>query len=135
MKLIRYEYSASCIVWLIENIDDLAQTRKLIEKIIPEEIEEKYISNRNVCSVLECIMDLVFKKLTREKDFETENSKWIIKWLDSLAKTVIENINPLLTSATDSGDHILILLIEILGGIRTGRHWNRKKLRFVGGIT
>ncbi|KAI7687000.1 hypothetical protein SSS_07911 [Sarcoptes scabiei] len=133
MKLIRYEYSASCIVWLIENIDDLAQTRKLIEKIIPEEIEEKYISNRNVCSVLECIMDLVFKKLTREKDFETENSKWIIKWLDSLAKTVIENINPLLTSATDSGDHILILLIEILGGIRTGRHWNRKKLRFVGG--
>ncbi|XP_075585779.1 LOW QUALITY PROTEIN: uncharacterized protein LOC124495280 [Dermatophagoides farinae] len=132
-KLCKYRHSSACIVWLLENMNDLINPKKIIDKISPELFTIDWTTDVNTHAVLESIYDILMKELAKQKDLETDTAKWILKWMDGVAKFVIDNLKSFLNESTERENHLLITTMEALGGIRIGRGWNRKNMRFAAG--
>nr|XP_027204483.1 nucleolar protein 9-like isoform X1 [Dermatophagoides pteronyssinus] len=129
-KLCKYRHSSACLVWLLENMNDFNKSRKIIDKISPELFTIEWATDVNTHAVLESSYDILMKELAKQKNFETDTAKWIIKWMDGVAKFVIDNLKSFLNESTERENHLLITTMEALGGIRIGRGWNRKNMRF-----
>lgn len=106
----------------------------LTDKITADQFSLDFFTNENISAVLETVIDIYFKKLSNENNWETETAKGIIKWTDSVAKFVLENMIELMENTKDTKNRIIITAFEAIGGIRIGRFWNKKNMRFSSGM-
>lgn len=133
LKLIKHKHSSSCIIWLLENTND-SRMLDMFDKITADHFTMEFFANENITAVLETLIDIYFKKLSNETDWETELAKSIIKWMDSVAKFVLDNLIELMENTKDTKNRIIITTFEAIGGIRIGRFWNKKNMRFSSGM-
>lgn len=134
MKLCRYRHSSSCLAWLLDSNVDTNKLKKIVEAINPEEITMSFMSNSYCRTVLEAAFEELMINLRHEDNFESEISKWIIKWIDGVAKFLVDNLTNFLTEEMGAkGSRIVVLLLEAIGGFRIGRNWSRKNMRFASG--
>lgn len=132
LELSKHKHSSCCIQWIIDHCKSLKTVKSISESINPEKMTADFLKDEYCSSVLETLLEVLVKELSKETNTETTNSKWIIKYIESLAKLFLDNFKSLLDDKT--GTRILIVIIEAVGGIQIGRHWTRKNMRFGNGI-
>ena len=89
--------------------------------------------NQSSSCVLQALIEATLKILSKESSQQpngnTErNIKWSTHWLQDIGKMTVQHMNQLLEDT--NGSHVMITVLEAMGGIRVGRHWSRKTMGF-----
>ncbi|KAI2808765.1 Nucleolar protein 9 [Blomia tropicalis] len=134
ISLTEHKYSTDCLIWFVENCRDNSTLRKITESFSLEKISVAKLIEDSTSEFLESLVEALVRILTEEKkDFDSNTARWVIKYIDGLAKFVCENLLDLLNSSMN-GCRIVIMTIEAVGGIQIGRHWSRQNMRFGSGV-
>ncbi len=129
--LSQHKHSSLCIQWLIENTGNTDLIRKLAERISVSTISLDYMMNQSSSCVLQALIEATLKILSKEStanSTQQKHSKWATHWLHDIGKFTVANMNELLNDT--NGSHVMITILEAMGGIRVGRHWSRKTMGF-----
>lgn len=131
IELCEHKYSSSCIEWLIEHGHDKKFVKNCAETLAPEKLSLDFLQNESSSGVLKTLIEALINTLSKESNMESDGAKWILKYIESFAKLVLENIGKLLQTSNEN--RILITTIEAIGGIKVGSHWSRQSMRFASG--
>ncbi|RWS16948.1 nucleolar protein 9-like protein [Dinothrombium tinctorium] len=126
-----HKHPSICIQWLIENASDASTIKQLTERLKMSDISVDFMTNQYASHVMQALIEASLKILSRESTTSPSNhkhSKWANAYICSIGEFVIANMDKLLSDV--NGSHVMITIMEAMGGIRVGRHWSRKTMGF-----
>lgn len=134
LQLAMHKEPSICIQWLIENATEPASIKHLTDRFNIQAAQGvEFVNNQYASHVLQALIESCLKILSKEStaasgSSKKSHSKWATQYIADVGKFVISNMNKLLNDV--NGSHVMITIMEALGGIRVGRHWSRKTMGF-----
>ncbi|XP_053202321.1 uncharacterized protein LOC128387170 [Panonychus citri] len=135
LKLSGHKYPSTCIQWVIENTTDCAIIKSLALAFYPKGLDPNCLTNQHTSRVVQLLLEAALKILSNEFTFNghkaeepTRHGKWTEQFIAGYSQFILIHMDKML--ADGNGTHVMITVIEALGGVRIGRHWSRKTIGF-----
>ncbi|XP_015790581.1 nucleolar protein 9-like isoform X1 [Tetranychus urticae] len=135
LDLSGFKHPSTCIQWVIENSTNLVVIKSLALAFYPKGLDTEILSNQHTSRVIQLLLEASLKILSNEYTFgghrpetPTRHGKWTEQFICAFSQFVIINMDTILSDG--NGTHVMVTVIEALGGVRIGRHWSRKTIGF-----
>lgn len=103
--------------------------KRMAESLSVDRFTVDFLLEENSGTVIESLIECLMRHLAEEQHKpDSDRFKWICKYFDSMFKFVAENLQEFLTD--HQGNHLLLKIIEAMGGMKIGRHWSRQTMKF-----
>lgn len=109
--------------------------RELAKIFNPSHITVEDLGDQQVARVTQMMLEATLRILANDcqtsdchHDPSLVPDKWTLDYMAEFGHFMLRNLEILLRDG--SGVHVMVTVIEVLGGVRVGRHWSRKTMGF-----